>query len=381
MTKTDFGWINTSNIADYSGSHDVAVYLQGYRIDSLSSYARNYLPVFVIHLDSNKFNSRVPDRTQLTEGSESCRKEINDFLLATYQDFLLDRLAELGKDLFAHKYWDQAKAYLPREAKKLPIPIRYIQTPSSSYYVTEDGSSDFYSGINEDFAGMQSISVDNADILRNSFLHETGCLDYVEYSGLGDCESRSLLCHNFMHLNQSSFISPSDLPDGHWALDFLLIEDDITGVEVGVSGETKSGQVLVYGISIPTEVGTTVNLTLHMANGSSLAAKSPTTGVYHGDILFLPKSLNYYDDLLRAIFTFSLPSDHDYEFDESAFESTLDEFLTNISGLMSNDIDQAIRSILSKNKAVFAELGKIFGKHSVSFNIDEHLNIVVEAAA
>jgi hypothetical protein len=373
MVNTDFGSIDISKISEFGSFCDVSVYLQGYLIESLSSKSRS--SSFIVHLDSNKFRARVPDRTQLVSGAEECSQMINEYLINAYRAFLMAKYEEIGADLFAINYWNEAKTYLPSIAKSLPLPVKYIKTPSCGYFVHED-EEDLYAGVNKELQSKLVVNETDINIITKCFLHDSRMLDYVEFTDISDEESRSLLCHNFMYMNQSSFVDFGTLPNEHWVLDHIRFEDEIIDWNVSVSGNCHNGDIKAYDCMVNTQIGDRVYLSIDLSDGTTLSTNSDVSGFYLKGTLYAPRKLRDFTELMRSIFSCNIGGEWGFELDYSRLTQILESFNVNVSILMSDNIETALKNVFENNKHILEELKKVFGNHKVTFELGNESNFV-----
>jgi hypothetical protein len=365
--NSDFGQISTGDIEKTLKSHSLEVYLQGYLMSGLSSIPSSTVERVIVHLESNQFRSRVPDRTELVSGEDECLIRVRSHIINSIQDYLNTQFAKLSLEEFSLKYWDAAKTYTPEIAKLLLIPVSLFKTPDSVYYTNDDDSLyDFASGI---FDG-RVVSPEDSKKLELCFLHFEDELDYFYFDKRNPMsqEQKSWAVHHFLLTSRGGFISESDLPDDHWAHEFIRKEEDVVGWKMKGDSTALECSITIDNGSLPVVLCNKLTFTIQLSDGTHQTATSDSA-IYCDGILYLPNSSHFFGDIVRSIFICNQGSEWGFELDNAYMDGLVTEMEAGVAVLRASTIEIAIQDLIMTNSALFAAIQNRFGTHKITFDL------------
>jgi hypothetical protein len=365
--NTDFGQISTGDIEKTLKSYALYVYLQGYLMSSLSSEDHSKRQKVVVHLESNEFRSRVPDRTELVSGEDECLSRVRSHIIYSIQDYLNTQFAKLSLEEFSLRYWYAAKSYTPEIAKVLLIPVSLFKTPDAVYYTNDND--DLYGFARGIFDG-RVVSPEDSEKLEQCFLHSEDELDYFSYDKKNPMsqEQKSWVVHHFLLTSRGGFISESDLPDDHWAHEFIRKEEDVVGWKMKGDSTALECSITIDYNSLPVVLCNRFMFTIHLSDGSHQTATS-NSAIYADGILYLPSFADSFEDIVRSIFICNQGSEWGFELDNAYMNGLVAEMEAGVAVLRASTIEIAIQDLIMTNSALFAAIQKRFGTHKITFDL------------
>lgn len=228
--NTDRTWIQTAvgkfsvpEIREGKVKPVVNLYLQGFSVGSTLTRGYcfdNYLneQKVVLHLDSQMFCARLPDREVLIDQKEQFKK-VEEAFCALWSDHLLNELARLGDSGFLDVYTQATERFSPELFEHIPfLPARWLEKIIGVRDVGE----------HPDENGVETVMhhLSKAEI-------EAGQITIVD---LDDPEVESSDCPLWLYAAKAGFFRlAKNLPTpGHWAHEYVVALDEW---EVEASGE------------------------------------------------------------------------------------------------------------------------------------------------
>lgn len=224
--------IRSLQMADVNTS--VGVYLQGNLVLG-NKYDWRSLNI-VVHLDSTKFQAKLPDRDTLIDAAVR-EQEIKQAITAVIHAQLVKMQKTLDPAAFVDTYWAVATKYAPDLLRDCPVvPDRLFDTIDSLVMF-----SDSY-----DWAEYRSKgkTVSRADV-------EQGNVRVVRGSGYVDLDSDSLSAVKHAYARgMEALVIEAALPAGHWLLNAPSFDDLEVSYEVINPGAVAGTDFLAYEFEI-----------------------------------------------------------------------------------------------------------------------------------
>lgn len=336
--RCDAGWLQ---MTDHFG-HRPVCYYQGLPVQE--PYRTGYgTHRCVIHLDTNQFVARLPDRDTLVD-AEAAGEKIEAAVRKTWGEHLAQEKQRLSARDFVAKHWGNCigsgHRHLLNDVDCVPRELFSSVNPPQTATEYENKRFLDYPGIKEEYLTCEDIGRLGLKLVLLDDVVQDDCV------GLEDEGFDTRTACMFAHLKGMTYVSTSDLDSQHWLFgvinDFTSKEWNIELVEEAENtewnGNWTSGLVkfcksyriidVVTGESVETET-------------EALNSDSTALGTTRTVILYPSKCLS--SDVLMQISNFC--SDGNYEEHEEAQECT--EFYRFVCLERADEPERVIKDILN----------------------------------
>lgn len=333
--STEIGGIYLSGLdAPYSGSHIAfKVFLQGLPIYSSHDYLYGY-DYHVIHLDSSSFYARLPDREKLINEDDVIVR-IKDVLVKEIEKSLISMRNTLPPEEFV-KYF-----YIMRDYGLLrllnDVPVAPVQALGEIVEPPHSGA-DYFGSFIEDIK----------EPLSRSEIEEIGVVEIDEYISVDGSE-----LHLFA-MSRGNLIFRDCLDKDHW-LNSMVRKLNQNEVLVEMMNESHSSYF--EGCYVYVDVCFCDSFKIHVGNDTvETSDQALFTGNDGPCTAIIPKGY-YSTDILKQVSTYTDEYD---TFQESAWETDIDDFEAFLAANTTNDPVVAIKRLLPNFKGCPLLCGESF---------------------
>lgn len=341
--------------------------LQGYKLKDSDKY-----PDAWIHLQSNKFRARVPDRDCLVGDVSQIRETAKLILKSIYKQQLVEEHSKLKIEQFVINHWFEAMEYAPELIKDAPIPDFLFMSPDDIPYEEFDS---YCQG--RSYYGNRDFKVHFPDDLKDKFV-----FDALSVHGVAEDGDPCFLIGNYAYLVSNQFIESSSLPVGHWlrkrVVQTSIGEDDITSTlttngvvtEFCVSTAGFYGQAVVLCDSFELNIDGLINL----SDEPVAVGRATTTNeaIWYDGKIYIPSECNNLNAVCRQTVNVN-KSEWDFELDEDYLNKVEDELWSVVRIKRGGCITELLRDLIQEHNSELNVLSeKLIGKHfQVSFANEE----------
>ena len=318
--------------------------LQGFK---LKDSARH--PDAWIHLASNKFRVRVPDRDCLIGDVPEIDKQVKFALLSIYKKQLHNLFNKIGVDNFVYKHWFEAIKYAPELLSDAPIPTYLFTTPEDIPFQEND-----YSNVSHLIFNSKEKLIWPSDY-NNEYFFES-----VSISGVASDEDPSFLIGNYVYIAGKKYIETSFLPPNHWIKSHIIksdyIYDDIAK-SICFFGDVLEFQVNTAGffgqkIILCDSYELTISNLLNLNDDSVKACKSisKTDAIWFDNAIIIPSGCSDLRSVCRQT-VYLNKSEWDFEVDEDFLDRVTSELFAVIQVKRGGNISELLRDFIQEHSS------------------------------